>query len=171
MDIVIRNKWVSLGGSSIVRDINEKPLLKVKGRIFTFTAKKFITTTDNQLLYIVRNKFWRIFARKAFVMNAKKQVVAVVRRKIFSFHDRFFIEDTKYGNLEIMGNILHYDYRISLNGSIIGHVTRKISLRDSFVLTIDDNADFQFFTALVIAIDNITDKLRDDMANNSSLYR
>ena len=162
MDIAIRNKWISLGGSSVIKDLNGKDLLKVKGRIFSFTRKKFVNTLDNKTLYVVRNKFWRIFARKAFVLNPEKKVVAIVRRKIFSVHDRYFIEETMYGNLEIVGNILGYNYSILLNGKEIGHVARKISLRDSFVLTIDDNADWQFFVALVIAIDNITDKMQND---------
>ena len=167
MQIAIRNKWISLGGSSIVRDLSEKDLLRVKGKIFTFTAKKFINTLDDKILYIVRNKFWRIFTRKAFILNPEKQVVAIVRRKIFSLHDRYFIEETNYGDFEIMGNILGYNYDIKLNGQVVGHVSRKISLRDSFVLTIDDNADWKFFVALVIAIDNITDRRRQDARSSS----
>ena len=42
MELNIRNKWISLGGSSTVTDKNENPVLKVKGKIFTFTRKKLI---------------------------------------------------------------------------------------------------------------------------------
>lgn len=170
MEIAIRNKWVSLGGSSVVKDLKGNDLLKVEGRIFTFTRKKFVRTLDDQLLFIVRNKFWRIFTRKAFVLNPKNEVVAIVRRKIFSLHDRYFIEDTNYGNLEIRGNILRFDYGIYLNGKEIGHVARKISLRDSFVLTLDDDQDYKFFVSLVIAIDNITDKIDADARSRRSNY-
>lgn len=71
------------------------------------------------------------------------------------------------GDLQIRGNILQYNYQILLNGQEIGHIARRISLRDSFVLTLDDKYDLATFVALVIAIDLITD--RKDR-NQSSSY-
>ena len=167
IELAIRNKWISLRGSSIVRDLNEKDVLKVQGKFWTVTYKKFIQTLDGETKYIVRNKFWKLFVYRAFVIDPKtNEKVATIRRKVFSFHDRYFME-TKYGEIEIKGNILGFDYHIYLNGKEIGHVARRISLRDSFVLTLDDdNADIYFWVALVIAIDNIS----DERANDSSVY-
>ena len=165
MDLIIRNKWISLKGSSYVRDMNEKDVYKVAGKFWTFTRKKFVQTLEGETKYVVRNKFWRLFARKALVYNETDEVVARIRRKIFSFHDRYFIE-SKFGQFEIKGNILTFNYHIMLDGKEVGHIARKISLRDSFVLTIDDKFDMYTFVALVIAIDNITDR-RDRNNSNS----
>ncbi len=173
MQLAIRNKWVSLKGSSIVRDMNEKDVLKVEGKFWTFTRKKFVKTLDGELKYMVRNKFWKLFAYKAFVFDPNGERVAYVRRKIFSFHDRYFIETKKYGQIEIKGNILQFDYHIMVNGEEVGHVARKISLRDSYVLDLNDkyaNDDIYFFVALVIAIDNITDEKNSDDAAAASSY-
>lgn len=164
MDLAIRNKWVTLRGSSVVKDLNEKDVMKVQGKFFSFTAKKFIQTLDGVTKYTVRNKFWRLFAYRAFVYDEKGEQVAHIRRKIFSLHDRFFI-DSKFGNIEIKGNILGFDYHIYCNDKEIGHVSRKISLRDSFVLHIEDDYDAMFYLALVIAIDNITDRRRQNAEN------
>ena len=166
MQLAIRNKWISFRGSSIVRDLSEKDVLKVEGKFWTFTRKKFVKTLDGELKYMVRNKFWRLFAYRAFVYDANKKVVATIRRKIFSFHDRYFIK-SDYGDFEIKGNILQFDYHIIKDGKDIGHVARKISLRDSFVLDIADDEDYYFFVALVIAIDNITDQKNADAASYS----
>ena len=165
IQLAIRNKWISLRGSSVVKDLNEKDVLKVQGKFWTVTYKKFIQTLDGETKYIVRNKFWKLFAYKGYVIDAKTgAIAATIRRKVFSLHDRYFM-DTKYGKVEITGNILCFDYHIYLEGKEIGHVARKISLRDSFVLTLnDDNADIYFWVALVIEIDNITDE------RNSSSY-
>ena len=164
MQLAIRNKWFSFKGSSVVKDLEEKDVLKVEGKFWTFTSKKFIKTLDGELKYMVRNKFWRLFTYRAFVYDANNQVVATIRRKIFSFHDRYFIK-SKYGNFEIKGNILQFNYHIIKDGQDIGHVARKISLRDSFVLDIADNEDYYFYVALVIAIDNITDRKNADRAS------
>ena len=165
IQLAIRNKWISFRGSSVVKDINENDVLKVQGKFWTVTYKKFIQTLDGETKYIVRNKFWKLFAYKAFVIDPKTEaIVATIRRKVFSLHDRYFI-DTKYGQVEITGNILCFYYHIYLDGKEIGHVARKISLRDSFVLTLDDDrGDIYFWVALVIAIDNITDERNADSA-------
>ena len=159
MELSIKNKWISLGGSSTVQDANGKDVLNIKGKVFSFTQKKFVMDMNDQVKYVVRNKFWRLFAYKAFVMDPQENIVATVRRKVISLHDRYFVT-SDLGEMEVVGNIFQFDYRIILNGKEIGHVARKISVRDSFVLTIDDdyNDKYEFIVALVIAIDNITDR-------------
>lgn len=167
MELAIRNKWISFRGSSVVRDLNEKDVLQVRGRFWTFTRKKFVQTMDGEVKYIVRNKFWKLFAYKAFVLDPNGEKVAYIRRKIFSFHDRYFVKSPK-GNIELKGNILGFNYHIYLDGKEVGHVARKVSLRDSFVLSLDDSLeDFYFFVALVIAVDNITDERKDDASSSS----
>jgi len=167
MQLFIRNKWVSFGGSSVVKDVNENDYLKVKGKVFTFTSKKFVTDLNDNLLYIVRNKFWKLFIHRAFVLDKDGNIIATVRRKFWSLHDRYFI-DSSLGQLEITGNILGFDYHIVLNGKEIGHISRRISLRDSFVLDINDDVDIPFFVALVIAIDNIRDRKADENSSSFS---
>ena len=164
MDLMIRNKWISLRGSSVVKDENENDVMQVKGKFFTVTRKKFIQTLDGETKFIVRNKFWRLFAYRAYVMTPDKHKVARIRRKIFSFHDRYFIE-SEMGNLEIKGNILLHDYHIYMDGEEVGHIARKISLRDSYVLHLEEGIEPTFYLALVIAIDNITDQRREDASN------
>lgn len=166
MELAIKNKWISLGGSSVVQDLNGNDVLKVKGKIFSFTRKKFVCDLEDNVKYVVRNKFWRLFQRKAFIEDVDGNKIATVRRKIFSLHDHYYVYSS-LGDLQIRGNILTFNYQISLDGKEIGHISRKISLRDSFVLTIDEAFDYVTFVALVIAIDNITDRRRQD-ANSSS---
>ena len=165
--VSIRNKWISLRGGSTVKDVNENDVFYVKGKFWTVTRKKFLQDMQGNLIYTIRNKFWTFFVRKALVYDREGRRVAYMKKKFWSFHDHYFIE-TKLGQMEIRGNILCFDYHISLKGKEIGHVSRKISLRDSFVLTIDDeyNKELPFFVALVIAIDNITDQRRQDSSNN-----
>ena len=159
MQLAIRNKWISLRGSSVVKNLEEKDVLKVQGKFWTLTRKKFVQTLEGETKFIVRNRFWHFFAWRALILDPNKQVVATIRRKVFSFHDRYFI-NSDYGNFEIKGNILLFNYQILKDGQEIGHVARKISMRDSYVLTIGDNEDPYFFVSLVIAIDNISDARR-----------
>lgn len=168
MELAIRNKWITIRGSSVVKDLNENDVLKVQGKFWTFTRKKFVKELDDTLLFTVRNKFWAFFVKKAYVYDKDGNVVANIRRKFFSLHDRYFIDST-YGNFEIKGNILQFNYQILLNGKEVGHIARKISLRDSFVLTInEEEIDYKFMVALVIAIDNITDQREQENSSSFS---
>ena len=159
MQLAIKNHWISLGGSSSVQDMNGNDVLKVEGAIFTFTQKKFLKTLEGRQLYTIRNKLFSFLGRTAFVLDEGNNVVATVRKKLISLHDKYFVESS-IGQMEIIGNILGYDYHIIVDGKEVGHIARKISLRDSFVLDIDDSFDHRFFVALVIAIDNVTDRRR-----------
>ena len=165
-ELAIKNKWISLGGSSVVQDLDGNDVLKVKGKVFTFTSKKIITDLDDNEKFIVRRQFFYLFRRKARIYDADNNQVALVSRKVFSLHDRYFVESS-LGEMEIIGNIFQFNYKIIVNGKEVGHIARKISLRDSFVLTIEDDFDYNLFVAFVIAIDIITDKKDQDNANNN----
>ena len=166
MELQIKNKWVSIGGSSVIQDVNGNDVMKVKGKVFSFTRKKTLTDLEDNVKFVIRNKFWRLFTYRAFILDAEGNTKATIRRKIFSLHDRYFVT-SDLGNMEVVGNILQFNYRILLDGREIGHVARKISLRDSFVLTAEDDFDPAFMVALVIAIDNITDRKNENSSSAS----
>ena len=157
MQLAIKNKWVSLGGASVVQDLDGKDVLKVAGKVFSLRRKKKIMTLADEHLYTVSNKFFSFLGRTAFVYDADGKKIATIRKKLLSLGDKYRIESF-LGNIEINGNILGFDYHVLVDGKEVGHISRKISLRDSFVLDIDDSFDYRLFVALVIAIDNVTDR-------------
>ena len=159
MKLAIKNNWLSLGGSSTVQDIDGNDVLMVKGKVFSFTRQKFVMTVSEVPVYTVRNKYFSLFGRTALILDPIGNVVATVRKRLLSLSSSFVVEST-LGEVEITGNIFGYDYHIVVNGCEVGHIARKISLRDSFVLDIDDTFDHQLFVAFVIAIDNVTDRNR-----------
>lgn len=161
MQLIVRNKWISLSGSSYVKDINGKDVMIVDGKFWSLTAKKYVKDLKGNTVYIVRNKFFKLFQYQAYILDKNENEVAHIKRKVFSLHDHYSL-DSKWGKIVLRGNILGFDYHIYLNDKEIGHVSRKISLRDSFVLDLDDNQDPMFFVALLIAMDNITDERNND---------
>lgn len=166
MELRIRNKWVSFKGSSVVKNEKEEDVLKVEGKFFSIRHRKYICKLDGTRVYMVRNRFWNFFRHAAFVFDNNQKVVARVQTKFWTLHDHLNVA-CDLGDLVIRGNILGFNYSITLNGKQIGHVARKISIRDSFVLTLDDDQDPLFFTALVIALDNITDERRQQSSGFS----
>ena len=167
VQLKIKNKWISLGGSSYVTDMDDNEIYKVKGKVFTFTNKKYFYDKDGKLLFIIRNKFWRLFTRRAFVLDPDGNVVCRVSKKYLSIRSKFMIDQYK-DQILIDGNVFDYNYNITENGKDIGHISRKISLRDSFVLTIEDESKAAFYCALVIAIDCILDRRNAQHSSSNS---
>ena len=160
----IKNKLISFGGSSTVKDEEGNDLYIVKGRVFTFTRFKTITTMDGTPLYKVRNKFFTFFLPKVYVMDADgNRLLTIKKEKLFSFQQNFEIipEEGSDLNIKIQGDFFGWDFVILENGYPVAHVGRKLNIVDSFWLETDDEDRAPFYIALVIALDNYYDKVRE----------
>jgi uncharacterized protein YxjI len=135
--------------------------MEVEGKFWTLTYKKFIKDLNGNIVYIVRNKFWKFITYQAYIMDKDEKILAHVKRKAFSLHDHYSLVTEDGREIILRGNILGYDYHIYVDGKEVGHVARRISLRDSYVLDLDDDQDPMFFVALLIAMDNITDEMQN----------
>lgn len=160
MQVFIKNKLMSLGGSSAVVNADNNPVYNVKGKIFSPTRKKFIKDLNGNKLYTLRNRWFNWFVHKVYIYDAQtKKKVATVKDKLFNVRKEFFVEG--YGDeISTEGNFFSLSTTIYRNDTPIGQINRQITLiRDAFCLEADEK-DIPFLIALVIAIDNITDKKR-----------
>lgn len=87
--------------------------VSIRNKWVSLRGGSYVKDMDERDVFYVKGKFW-----------------TVTRKKSWSVHDRYFVQSF-LGNLEITGSILGFDYHIILDGKEIGHVARKISLRDS----------------------------------------
>ncbi len=158
--VYIRNKLISLGGSSQVLDENHQPLYKVKGKIFSFTKKKLIYDKNDNLLFIVRNKYWKVFVHKAYILDANKNKIATVKEKRWS-SNRYLVEDYT-DEIKIDGRFFSVNSTILKNGEDAGYIQRGLLHLTDFYSLEADEKDIPFFVALVIAFDNIRDKKLKD---------
>ena len=157
MKLTIKNKVVTLGGSSFVKNEAGENVYAVKGRIISPMRRKFIKDMDGKTLYQVRNKWFTILFPKAYILDAEGNKIAKVRNDgILGFRLEGFKDEIT------VSRGVTFTREIFKNGKKIGETKRNIDvLRDSFTLEIDDGEDIPFFVALVIAIDNIRDNSKD----------
>lgn len=165
MDYIIKNKIVSLGASSTVRDAQGNDLFIVRGRFFTFTKKKIIMDLAKKPLYQVRNKFFHILLPKVFVCDAEGKILLMIKKKsFFSLRNDFEVlnADKTLSNYEFEGNFMAWSFVIKQAGLPIAEVHRNFNIvKDSFVLSTSLTDQAPFLIALVIAFDNWCDKLSD----------
>ena len=157
MKVSIKNKFWSIGGGSKVLDENKQPVFQVKGRPFSITRVKYVCDKDGKRLYKVRNKWINWFIHKAYIYDANKTKIATVKDKWFNVKQEYFIMGYK-DEIKVEGKFFGLSCQILRNGEVIGKITRKIAIiNDAFELEANEE-DIPFLIALVIAIDNITDK-------------
>lgn len=161
MKLYIKNKLISLKGASEILNENKEPVYKVEGKLISPTKKKTITDMEGNVLYIVRNKYWRFFRRSCLIYDKDKNKIAKIVKKFFSIGGKFWVEGYK-DEIKIEGGWKKRASDIIRNGEIIGTVRREFDLfKDSFVLDAKED-DIEFLMALVIAIDNIGDAETED---------
>lgn len=157
MKVYIKNKFVSLGGSSTVKNENGDDVFFVKGKIMSPTHVKHVCDASGKKLYKVRNKWFNYFVYRAYVYDENKTKIARVKHPLFS-GKKFVIEGYK-DEILIHGDFFSPHSTITRNGKEIGTITRQFDLLvDSFCLEADES-EMPFLIALVIAIDNILDKI------------
>ena len=161
MKVYIKNKLISLGGSSQVLNENQEPIFVVKGKVFSFTKKKKIYDTNENLLYTIRNRFWNWLATKVYIYDNEKNRIATIKKGKYSFNANFEIEDC-VDDMRIDGKVFSLTSTIIKNEQPVGVIVRNFTIiKDAFTLEAEEQ-EIPFLTALVIAFDNIKDKLQND---------
>lgn len=159
MIVKIKNKLFSLRGSSSVKNENGEDVFYVKGRLFSPTHVKWVCDKDKNKLFKVRNKWFNFISEKAYVYEGKTKIARV--KHPFLSGKRFVVEGYK-DEILIGGDFFSLKSTITKNGDTVGTITRQfLSVTDTFTLEAEE-ADMPFMIALVIAIDNIVDKLFED---------
>ena len=158
MRIIVKNKYVSWGGSSKVEDAAGNPLYRVKGKVFSWTKKKRLVDLNGNLLYRIRNKWPTFLMHSALICDVDGNKLCKVRQAL-RVNQLYMVEDCS-DDIRIIGTPL-MGMEVTRNGEYIGTIRRKFwSLRDYFELDVPDGQDPTFMIALTIAIDNIHDKSR-----------
>lgn len=160
MKLFIKNKMFSLGGNSEVKNEKGEPVFKVKGKVFSFTAEKKIYDMQDNLLYIINNKFWTFFCHKVFIKNANKEKIATIKKSKWSINGNYEILDTADA-MAVEGKIFSLHSTLTRNGNVIASIDRQIDWTDSFTLDAEEQ-DLPLCTAIVIAIDNLKDQRRNE---------
>lgn len=169
MILYIKNKIVTLRGSSTVKDESGSDVYQVKGRLISVDSRKDINTMSGETLYVVKNKVMDFFStNSAYVCKANgEKILTLAGYKDFA--GSIQIRDCDK-DMRIEGDFRGWDYKIYLNNVKIAFVHKNFNLiRDSYALEIVDEAqDPAFLVALCIGIDNVRDKMKQDVESRST---
>lgn len=112
---------------------------------------------EDKRLFKIRNKWFNFFVHKAYIYDENKKEIATVKDKWFNTKGKYFVLGYK-DEIKIQDNFFGLTSQILKNGEVVGTIRRQVAIiADSFELEANEE-DMPFLVALVIAIDNITDK-------------
>ncbi|MBR2909836.1 MAG: LURP-one-related family protein [Clostridia bacterium] len=161
MKVFIKNKIVSIGGSSIVTNEQGDEVFKIEGKVLSPRKKKLMYDKDGNLIYIIRNRFFNMFAHKVHIFDAEKNRLATIKKNKFSFNLKYQIENC-VDEMELQGQWFKGESLIMKNGEQVGVIKKEFSIfADSYTLEADEK-DIPFLTALCIAFDNLIDEKNKD---------
>lgn len=157
LELLIKNKIVSLKGSSKVTDIEGNLKFVVKGAVFSMRRRKTVEDEKGNVLYKVQNKLINWILHSSYVLDAKGHKIAQVKEKFKLIKNEFYVKGFE-DEIEINGDIISRHFQIIKNGETIGEIKQHFMvMSDTFTLTCYKEEDAAFLVALVIAIDNIFD--------------
>ena len=165
MKLIVRNKFASLTGASVVEDENGNNLFKVKGKLklFSPTRKKKVYDMQGNKLYTIRNKYFNFIFHSAYIYNENGEKIAKLKQR-FSREASFMSEGEDFEDVYKIGKNPEGRGRVIFrNDEIIGiWRNTRIHFVDTFEVEYEKEENGSLIVALMIAIDNIGDNILDD---------
>lgn len=153
MKYFVRQKIFSFRDSFTIRNEYEEDCFKVYGRVFSFGNKLYLTDMQDRELFYIEQKLFRFLPEYSIYENGS--IVAQVKKNLTLFRPSFDITST-YGDFNIDGSFMAYDFSIFKNGSPAAIVSKKwFSFSDTYGVSVSDNENAAFMLSLVIVLDMI----------------
>jgi len=147
--------------------------LYIKQKVFSLSGKFTVKDQQEKDVYYVEGSFMKV--PKTFsIINTKKEEVALITKKVFSFLPKFFVEvngqevltikkefsffKARYtidaAGIEVHGNWWDMDFQVLKHGEVVGKVSKEwFTWGDSYKVQVLNEEMESIIIALVIAID------------------
>ncbi|GGA86857.1 LURP-one-related/scramblase family protein [Ornithinibacillus halotolerans] len=158
--------------------------LYIKQKVFSLSGKFTVKNQEEQDVYYVEGSFMQI-PKTYTIMNRKRDEVALISKKVFSFLPKFFVEvngqevltikkefsffKARYtidaAGIEVHGNWWDMEFDVLQHGEIVGKVNKEwFSWGDSYKVQILNEEMEAIVIAIVVAIDCV----KADQATSSA---
>jgi len=159
--------------------------LYIKQKVFSLNEKFTVKDRNENDVYYVEGSFMKI--PKTFtIMNTRREEVALITKKIFSFLPKFFVEvngrevltikkelsffKARYSieseNIEVLGNWWDMNFKVIQHGKTVGQVSKEwFTWGDSYRVQVLNDELEAIMIAIVVAIDCV----KDDESNSASI--
>ncbi|WP_170139089.1 LURP-one-related/scramblase family protein [Romboutsia lituseburensis] len=107
----MKSKFFKLKEDFWIKNDQKEKVYFVDNKFLTM-GLQFDISKGNEILYYVKEKLLTFMSK--YEIFEQDKVIAKVKQKVTIFREKIEVE-SKYGNLEIVGSIFDYNYRIYQN--------------------------------------------------------
>jgi uncharacterized protein YxjI len=152
-------KIISIGDDYWIEDERGKKVFYVDGKAIRLRNTLILKDAQGNGLYKIQEKLLKL--RDTMVIKRADGETAAVIKKAFIniLGDRWKVEIPDGPDMEIYGNILEHEYRISSGGKQIAEISKKwFSIRDTYGVEVEPGQDY----ALILAIAAVLDQMEHE---------
>jgi uncharacterized protein YxjI len=157
---VIRERFFHLGEDSDITDDAGQPVYVVDGKVFSLRGLLIVSDTSGIEVARVERKLVALMATYEIALSSGR--TAELRKVPFTpFRQRFTIDVSDGGELEMAGNLLQHDFAISRDGATVATVSKQwVSLTQTYGVDVAPGEDDVLVLASVLALDLVLDRER-----------
>ncbi|WP_353509933.1 LURP-one-related family protein [Intrasporangium sp.] len=153
----MRQKLVSIGDDSWIEDQQGRRVFKVNGKAMRIRDTLiFEDASGNELLKLQERK---LRVRDTMeIEDASGRTVATVKKAMISpLRERFTVDVAQGRDMEVQGNIVDHEYRISQGGDDIAEVSKRwFRIADTYGVEVVEGQDDVLILAIAAVIDSMT---------------
>ena len=157
----MRQKLASIGDDYWIENGSGERAYKVNGKALRIRKTLiFEDATGNELLKIQERK---LRVRDTMeIEDASGKTVATVKKALISpLRERFAVEVDAGPDLEVQGNVVDHEYRITQGGAEVAEVSKKwFRVADSYGVEVAAGQDPVLILAVTAVIDSLTHEAR-----------
>ncbi|WP_323097274.1 LURP-one-related/scramblase family protein [Intrasporangium sp. YIM S08009] len=153
----MRQKLVAIGDDSWIEDEQGRRAFKVNGKAMRIRdTLVFEDAGGNELLKLQERKL-RVRDTMTIEDPSGRTVATVKKAMISPLRERFSVDVADGDDMDVQGNIVDHEYRISQGGEDVAEVSKKwFRVADTYGVEIVDGRDVVLLLAVTAVIDSMT---------------
>ena len=150
---VIRERMFRMGEDSDITDEAGQPVLHVDGKVMSLHNRLVLSDPAGREVGQVHRKLVALSPTYEITIDGKD--VAEVRKHLFTaFHERFTIDITGAGDMEINGDLLSHEFTIDRDGQTVATISKRwLTVTTSYTVDVAPGEDDVLILASVLALD------------------
>lgn len=153
MDYLIRERVFALGNKFDIEDSMGQSIYRVESQIFALGRKLRIYNRNGEEVAYIEQRIPRLLPEYDIYIDGRQ--LGSLKKELSFFRPSFAI-NSDYGDFEIEGDVLRYNFSILKNGRPVASISKKfLALYDSYMVSVDDDLNQAFILALVIILDQV----------------
>ena len=170
MRFLVKGKLLNWGGGSWnIRDTKGKDVLQVNGKLFSLINKRTIADMNGNVKYYVKNKIFDFLGENVFICNENGVEVAQIKKEDYFLFDHYEI-NSEFGKIKVSGDLREKKYNIYLKNKLMAYTETNVSSPYEFAMVISEKKNYEFYVALIVAIDNLMRKIEENKKDKALLY-